>query len=354
VVNGITWCCLSCRGCIEPGQASWRCLACGMSFRALRGIPDLRTRDDLFLSNADDWSFAQALDAHFDGLDFPGLLDRYFDLFPEIAPDLRRRQITHILTAPERSRRWLDCVGEGQSGPLLDLGCGTGSFLASIGHDTPGVCGVDIAMRWLLVARKRLDEDGLGHVPLVCACAEDLPLADSSFSTVIAGDVIEHVADQAATLVEAHRVLRPGGRLFLASPNRFSLAPEPHVRVWGVGYLPRRWMAPYVRRARRIDFRAIRTLGYGEWKRLLRASPFRDGAVTVPPLPSADLVPFGPVKRWVAQLYNAIVPTRIGQWLARAVGPLFHVVCEKQQAAGSQRSSNPAIRPHSRRSAVRE
>jgi hypothetical protein len=33
-------------------------------------------------------------------------------------------------------------------------------------------------------------------------------------------------------------VLRPGGLLFLATPNRYTLGLEPHVRLWGVGYLP--------------------------------------------------------------------------------------------------------------------
>ena len=167
---------------------------------------------------------------------------------PRSRPHLRRRQIAHILTAPDRVRGWLDALGlpEG-AGPLLDLGCGSGSFLSSVGGSGREVAGVDIALRWLIVARKRLDEEGLGHVPLACGCAERLPFADRGFAGVVAGDVIEHVADQAATLAEAHRVLRPGGRLFLASPNRFSLAPEPHVQVWGVGFLPRAWMAGYVR-----------------------------------------------------------------------------------------------------------
>jgi SAM-dependent methyltransferase len=184
-------------------------------------------------------------------------------------------------------------------------------------------------MRWLLVARKRLDEEGLDDIPLVCACAEALPLEVDCIAGVVAGDVIEHVGDQGATLAEIYRVLQPGGRVFLASPNRFSLAPEPHVQVWGVGYLPRRYMSPYVRLRSKVDFRAIRTLGYVEWMRLLRASPFRGGRVTVPPLPQDDLAHFGPVKRGIALLYNAVVATLAGRWISRAVGPLFHVVCDK-------------------------
>ena len=191
------------------------------------------------------------------------------------------------------------------------------------------VFGIDIAMRWLIIARKRLEEEGFGLIPLACACAERLPIAPRSLSNIIAGDVIEHVGDQRATLFEAFRVLRSGGRLFLASPNRFSIAPEPHVGVWGVGYLPRRWMPAYVRIVSRLDFRGIHTLGYSGWSSLLRSSPFRGGQITVPPLPESDFTHFGPVKRLAARLHNRLVALPPGQRVARIIGPLFHVVCER-------------------------
>ena len=340
------WICPNCRSGLAPGAARWRCHGCASTFRAIRGIPDLRTRDDLYLDNEADWAFARRLDADFDRLDFRGLLDRYFALDPEVTPAQARRQVTHILTAPGRAARWSEAVGPGR---WLDLGCGSGSFLAAVGDGRP-VAGVDVAFRWLLVARKRLDESGLGHVPLACACAEDLPLLDGSFEAVVAGDVIEHVGDQSATLAEAYRVLTPGGRAFFAAPNRYSLAPEPHVGVWGVGFLPRRWMGGYVRAVCGLDFRAIRTLGAREWSRLLAGSPFGAGSLTVPPLPADDLAHFGPVKRGVARLYNAAVATRAGQALARGVGPLFHVVCEKPAATPTP--TRPTRR-RSRRSARR-
>jgi SAM-dependent methyltransferase len=348
--------CPDCRGELAPGAEidTWACSSCGRTARGLRGIADLRTEDDLYLSNRDDWAFAERLNEDFDRLDFRGLLERYFDLAPEVPPDLRRRQIAHILTAPERARRWLEALGPIGDRPLLDLGCGTGSFLAAVGREVGPAWGVDIALRWLLVARKRLDEEGLAHVRLACGCAERLPFLDRGFGGIVAGDVIEHVADQGATLAEAYRVLAPGGRLFLAAPNRFSLAPEPHVQVWGVGFLPRRWMATYVRFVRNIDFRAIHTLSQGEWNRLLRRSPFGRGTIAAPGLPGSDLAHFGPIKRRAARLYNALIATRPGQAAARRVGPLFHVVCVRPAGPGeptpstipaTRRRSTPTVAP---------
>ena len=46
---------------------------------------------------------------------------------------------------------------------------------------------------------------------------------------------------------EVGRVLRSGSGVVLTTPNRFSLTPELHVFVWGVGWLPRRLQAGYVR-----------------------------------------------------------------------------------------------------------
>lgn len=341
--------CPHCHGQFDRAREGWRCAGCSASFRGLRGIPDLRTSDDEYLANEADWDVALRLNEEFDRLNFRGLLDRYFDVAEAGAtpPDLRQRQIDHILTAPERARGWRDALGEpALAETLLDLGCGSGSFLAAVGPSLRSGWGIDIAMRWLIVARKRLDEEGLGHVPLVCACAEKLPFRSQFFTGVVAGDVVEHVADPLALLNESYRVLRPGGRLFLASPNRFSLAPEPHVGVWGVGFLPRRWMARYVAWARGVPFRAIRTLGSSEWRRLLKQSRFGGGTLRAASLPEADLERFSPPKRRLARLYNRLVGSVAGQWLCSAVGPLFHVICRRPEEPA--RAAIRATRRHSR------
>jgi len=324
---------LACHLCGHPlavGRDATACPGCGATYRTLRGIPDLRTSDDGYLPNEADWSLAEQLDAAFDELDFRGMLDLYFDLNPEITSAQRKSQIQHILTAKPRAEGWLEALGtDVPHGPWLDLGCGSGSFLASVASDGREVVGLDVAIRWLIVARKRLDEEGSGHVRLVCGNAEQLPFRDQGFAAVIAGDVIEHVADQAATLAESHRVLKPGGRLFMATPNRFSLAPEPHVGVWGVGFLPRNWMPGYVRLVRRIDFRAIRTLSYAGWSRMLARSPFGEVSIRSPALPATEVAAMPWIKRSLASGYNRLVADRPGQALTRLVGPLFHIVATR-------------------------
>ncbi|QKT07817.1 class I SAM-dependent methyltransferase [Gordonia sp. X0973] len=53
----------------------------------------------------------------------------------------------------------------------------------------------------------------------------DLPLDDESVDVVVNFQVIEHLWDQPAFVAECHRVLRPGGRLLMSTPNRITFTP---------------------------------------------------------------------------------------------------------------------------------
>lgn len=103
---------------------------------------------------------------------------------------------------------------------------------------------------------------------LVGAC-EALPFPDASFDTVLSHEVIEHVQDDAASLADIARVLRPAGRLVLFLPNR--LYPfETHGHVWRgqthhgntplINWLPDVWrnkLAPHVRAYTRADLKRL-------------------------------------------------------------------------------------------------
>lgn len=62
-----------------------------------------------------------------------------------------------------------------------------------------------------------IDMDALGPGD-VCGSALELPFADETFDVVAAFDVVEHCEPEAVALTELARVLRPGGRMFLAVP----------------------------------------------------------------------------------------------------------------------------------------
>ena len=97
----------------------------------------------------------------------------------------------------------------------LDIGCGAGLLcepLSRLGADT---LGLDPAADIVGAARRHAEESGSGARYRVGA-VEDLAREGAAFDIVLAMEVVEHVADFAAFLAEAAKVLKPGG-LFLGS-----------------------------------------------------------------------------------------------------------------------------------------
>jgi 2-polyprenyl-3-methyl-5-hydroxy-6-metoxy-1,4-benzoquinol methylase len=102
---------------------------------------------------------------------------------------------------------------------VLDVGCGEGAFASELAHAGARVVGVEVAEEPLRRARAR--DPGLDLRLISGEGPWELP--DAAFDVVWAGEVIEHVAETAAWLSEARRVLRSGGSLLLSTPAHGAL-----------------------------------------------------------------------------------------------------------------------------------
>jgi len=102
---------------------------------------------------------------------------------------------------------------------VLDLGCGAGVDSLVAGRLVgPGgrVAGLDVTPAMIRRARANQARLGLANVTFQVGKAEALPFPDHDFDVVVSNGVFNLTLDKKKALREAHRVLKPGGRLMLA------------------------------------------------------------------------------------------------------------------------------------------
>jgi SAM-dependent methyltransferase len=129
------------------------------------------------------------------------------------------------------------------------------------------------------------------RITLIQAYVQRMPLPAQSIDFALAEDVLEHVMELEGAIRDVGRVLRNRGVFVGNSVNRFNmLRSEPHVKLWFLGCLPRRWQAPYARWRRSfIGYdRSIRLPSYWELRRALQAGIGGTTEVTFP-----DVTTFG-------------------------------------------------------------
>jgi ubiquinone/menaquinone biosynthesis C-methylase UbiE len=103
---------------------------------------------------------------------------------------------------------------------LLEVGFGRGEFLRECAKRGADVVAIDYSPDALEIARQTMAD--FPNADLRIADCKSLPFDSDSFDRVYSGDVIEHqdLEDGVQMLKEMHRVLRPGGLLFVhTSPN---------------------------------------------------------------------------------------------------------------------------------------
>ena len=121
-------------------------------------------------------------------------------------------------------RRYRGC----KNGRLLEVGCGDGDFLVSAETEGWSVTGVEYSAAACEKARQRLKA---GKV--FCGELSSAGLDAQQFDLCVISDVIGHVRSPLDFLREIHRVLKPGGTLFIATPSTDS---------WSARFMRQKWM----------------------------------------------------------------------------------------------------------------
>ena len=96
---------------------------------------------------------------------------------------------------------------------LLDIGCATGSLLAHLRERGWETTGVEISGPQAEYGREKRNLD-VRNLPL-----EESHFPDAHFNAILASHLIEHLNNPAALVAEVYRILAPGGRFFVTTPN---------------------------------------------------------------------------------------------------------------------------------------
>ena len=144
---------------------------------------------------------------------------------------------------------------------LLEIGCGTGVFLAKAREHGFECAGLELSSYAADFVRKM-------GIPVETKSIEEANFAENTWDVIVMREVIEHLPHPMESLQTIHRWLRPGGVLFMATGNYdcperklrgadwFYFMPEGHLY-----YFSNRTMGKYLRRA---GFRAVRVTNQGD------------------------------------------------------------------------------------------
>ena len=103
---------------------------------------------------------------------------------------------------------------------VLEAGCGEGYGADLLAGTARRVLGLDYDVTTVAHVRDRYPRVAVARANLVA-----LPVPDAAVDVVVSLQVIEHLWEQERFLDECRRVLRPGGRLLVSTPNRITFSP---------------------------------------------------------------------------------------------------------------------------------
>ena len=98
---------------------------------------------------------------------------------------------------------------------VLEMGCGTGTILYRLSQKCPiRGFGIDVEEKMLEQARKKCPDMQM----IGCSC-DDTPFGDGSFDVIVACMAYHHFPDKDSFSKECARLLKKGGRLYIADPK---------------------------------------------------------------------------------------------------------------------------------------
>lgn len=333
--KGFEICCPVCKGNLceqTKDKEQLICEHCNKTYPVILGIPDLRVFPDPYIDFEADREKGRHVAEQFDEHDFPGLIDYYYGITDVVPPKHAKMYKRGLMAGEARANAFLNSFNNHlnsgvEQESLLEIGCGTSPLLVVASKRFNRLIGIDIAFRWLIIGKKRLQEANL-DIPLICACAEALPFRDKAFSQIVGESTIEHSKKQFKILNECHRILVPGGYLFLSTPNRFSLGPDPHTGLIAGGYFPASIIAKYVSRMGGIPPHR-KLLSRYSLSKLLKKAGFSFVQFFLPDFPDEQRKHFPSIMNKLVNVYHFLKKVPLANSFLFLFGPFIYAICQK-------------------------
>jgi ubiquinone/menaquinone biosynthesis C-methylase UbiE len=137
-------------------------------------------------------------------------------------------RLTHLSMRQVQLRRYRERVVGGATGRVLEVGFGSGLNLPYYREAVDQIIGIDASPEMLALAERAVANSS-HKVTLLARSADDLPLDDQSIDTIVVTWSLCSIVDVGWALMEARRVLRPGGQMRFIEHGR---SPDPNVAIW--------------------------------------------------------------------------------------------------------------------------
>jgi len=218
--DSMRYACASCGGPLDTEAGGWKCRACATSWPVRDGIPFFSARD---------YYFADVTEPEMDKL----LAETAARGWKPAAHDFLRgtNPGSYKLAGDESRSDWKFLFPLTPETSVLDLGSGLGSIAFSLSRRCGKVVAMDISAKRLKYLSLRAAQEGTSNIfPVFGGDAPRLPFPDGSFDLVVLNGVLEWLGlfggekdpreVQLEKLREIHRVLRPGGSVYVGIENR--------------------------------------------------------------------------------------------------------------------------------------
>jgi SAM-dependent methyltransferase len=274
--------CPACSGTLADERDAWVCAGCAARYEVRRGVPLLMR------AKSASPGFVGVMKRKYDQP------DRFLDLAEASGWDTALRSI-QVPGEPDRMREaiapnrvsWRQAAGIEPASLVVDIGAGTGGVGCQLAAECD-VISIDRSFVDAAFVAIRAKQAGLPSLSSIVAEGCDLPLASGIADVVTLIGVLEWIPvdfpdrdpreSQLRALREVRRVLKPGGRLYLAIENRYYFGyflgiPEPHARLRHLSLMPRADADRYSRETRRHAYLEM-THSLSEYMQLLEESGF--------------------------------------------------------------------------------